>query len=971
MEFKKHEKNRSYNLFDVIADIHSTTNEQEYTRKLDALRVIHADAVAAANFITNAHAHAIRLSSAITSESTRDEIRRANTASEVAAFAGLDTVCVKNVYRNSKTSGKVFILDQLQSMYTSESVEGKAKLDDFYSRIYGATCAELITQVNEKREPHLQIKIDHKKAATVAIGAATIGAITLGTSPASADIGGMQLATSIHPFEQSISIPFEEPELDFESMIKNGDVAVTQPDGPVEGFDIEVPLTPIEPSDPSDDTDLIDTESPNIIELDPIELTPGEAGTDPSQDEPNTIVTPAPGQEPETEPETAPEVEQTPAPSQEPEQAPAEPGNSEQETTPEKPKTAKPAPKEGKKDTPKSSESAKEKENEAYRVFTDYVHDKTASLAGNSRWHPMDADKLIKLIDKYYDKYKDQNNGVIDREYIAAVLYQESKFDPRASSGVADGIGQFTAGTVDFVGQHINFNDPWDPEQSVEATFWYYNYIYKKFDNYSKSNNWPKSKNTVEHKLEMALAGYNSGPNARIFKNGNMPNYAETNDYRRIIMGDYHDMKQAQDKILGDTSSKAPASSGSASSAGRTEKQAPKPETEKKPLKIVGFALGGGEGHELTYYNQWEQPWADLPYHYPGGSGNVDACGCGAVSAATAFNLVGNVGKVTPKDTSKRFMELGVHSSASYCGSNHIWEDGTASQKALEKEYNVEIHRISLTDKAFKEVIDAGGFVLMSQGQGIFTSGGHIMLVTGYNNRKNIDGGDHKYIVADSNSRQKTSDLEGFSPSILIGNGKPDTKAGRSGVGGTRGYAKGAWAIMPTGEKAKTTSQETPKPKAETAVHKKKAAKPSTKSQKPKTKIVPPANIEPITPEPTPEAPTEPELTPTPAPEPEVEAPAPTEPPVEAPSIDELLNSVDDEVEVIQLEPISPFAADIETSNDTPVEDTLSIEQKAIETPDTLVEGESVQIRDHFNPNLVVSHAPTLTKSQLQNLKKY
>lgn len=351
-----------------------------------------------------------------------------------------------------------------------------------------------------------------------------------------------------------------------------------------------------------------------------------------------------------------------------------------------------------------------------------------------------------------------------------------------------------------------------------------------------------------------------------------------------------------------------------------------KPEKEQE-IKVTGWGQGAGNGHELTYYNQWEEPWASYDYHYQGGSGDVNKCGCGPTSFASIVATM--TGKdVTPKDTAKFFMEHGAHSSAGYCGSNHIWEDGTSSQKALEKEYGVEIHRIAISDKAFKEAIDAGGMVYMSQGQGMFTSGGHIMAVSGYNNLKNKDGGNHKYIVSDSNSRTKTNDLEGYSPSVLIGNGQPDTKAGLGGKGGTRGYVKGAWAVIPT-KKTQHTSNDTPKESPKDTP--KEAPNPKSNAPKAEPKLEMPKEI-PLNPIPEDEGPDELDLNPV--------APSETTEP-EAPEITELAP-----------QPTTPET--ITPTNNTDV-------------PQIFVNGETIVLRNKFNANHIITDIPTLTKQQMRH----
>lgn len=99
-------------------------------------------------------------------------------------------------------------------------------------------------------------------------------------------------------------------------------------------------------------------------------------------------------------------------------------------------------------------------------------------------------------------------------EFLAAVLLQESAYDPRAlSSAGAIGIGQFTPGTASEYGV-----DPYDPDDSIAgagALIGGYVAAYR--------GHYPDP-------YEVALAAYNAGPGA-VERHRGVPPYRETREY--------------------------------------------------------------------------------------------------------------------------------------------------------------------------------------------------------------------------------------------------------------------------------------------------------------------------------------------------------------------------------------------------------------------------------------------------------
>lgn len=767
----------------LLGDVHNAVNLHERMIVLQQSRkqkTLYKSNIT--DLISLAHAHAVNLLNS--SDATQSEYAA---ASAVAAYAGLDNE-VKNTYRNGKpTSAHVYVRDMVNAIYSAADDEQKELLDMHYSDMYGVDCPQIIAQIGEPEAKHNLIpKLDAKKAATAAIGAGVIAVTTFGVTAGAnaAEMPDYQLATStqMNTLSQSYTLEFDtvidsngtevdatptqQAPVDIEDIINNRNSF--NDDGESEGSGVEL--------------DSVTPDTPQSFDLD--SATPDAPNEAPEADEPTEPAIPETNDD-EAEAETEAKRQA--------EQDAKEKAEKEAKEKAEADKKAE----EEKKKQEQENDSQNEKEAAAYKVYTDYVRKNVASLEGNSKWHPLDADKVIKLIDKWHEEYKHLNGGVVDREYMAAVLWQESKYDPNASSGVADGIGQFTKGTA----KDRGLSDVWDPDESIKVSFEYYNFIYTKFDKYSDKYDWGKDIDTVSHKLEMALAGYNAGPNYRVFREGGFPDFRETNGYRAKIMGDYEKMKKAQKDILGDAKP----------NSGDSKKD--DSEKEKKQFKAVGYSTALSGDQKLTYYNQRFDNGTES---YAGGT--FKDYGCGPSTLATI------VSTLTGKDTSN--LEIGRRLEK-----YGVVVPGNGTDRSifnnpnfgLFDELNITVKKISISDKSFKEVIDNGGMVLMRQHGGVFASSngrtyGHFMAVTGYNNNySEWDDKNRKYYIADPNGNKGnsyTTSAEGYSFSTIKG-----------GEGRARtGNLTNAWAVYVDGGK------DAPK-NASTVNHKKETKKTENKKQ--------------------------------------------------------------------------------------------------------------------------------------------
>jgi hypothetical protein len=110
---------------------------------------------------------------------------------------------------------------------------------------------------------------------------------------------------------------------------------------------------------------------------------------------------------------------------------------------------------------------------------------------------------------------------------LAAQLFQESRFNPRATSPVgAQGIAQFMPGTWPSWGRDENGNgvaSPWEPEDAIPAAARYDCGIAKQVAA------------VPGDAAALMLAGYNAGPGA-VIQFGGIPPFQETQNYVRTIL---------------------------------------------------------------------------------------------------------------------------------------------------------------------------------------------------------------------------------------------------------------------------------------------------------------------------------------------------------------------------------------------------------------------------------------------------
>lgn len=124
--------------------------------------------------------------------------------------------------------------------------------------------------------------------------------------------------------------------------------------------------------------------------------------------------------------------------------------------------------------------------------------------------NPLDSkyDSIRNTVINYANKYG------IDTSIAIWQIWQESSFNPNASSGKANGIAQFTPATAARFGVNVS-----DVNSSLDGWGQYMSFLLNRYNgDYSK-----------------ALAGYNSGE-GNVDKYGGIPPFTETQNYVKTIL---------------------------------------------------------------------------------------------------------------------------------------------------------------------------------------------------------------------------------------------------------------------------------------------------------------------------------------------------------------------------------------------------------------------------------------------------
>jgi hypothetical protein len=178
----------------------------------------------------------------------------------------------------------------------------------------------------------------------------------------------------------------------------------------------------------------------------------------------------------------------------------------------------------------------------------------------------------------------------------------------------------------------------------------------------------------------------------------------------------------------------------------------------------IGTSLGS-----VVYYSQKDPRWAQHPYPYSGDPDNVEArtmatSGCGPTSMAMIIaTLTGNQ-SATPDKIADENLAGGYRNA-----------DGTtwAAFTNVLPRYGLRVEQINNTDTdRLATALRGGGLAIGSFGPGVFTTGGHILVIRAVTEEGN-------FLVADPNDRlpgdadYQRKSLTEWSPSIISSESKP------------------------------------------------------------------------------------------------------------------------------------------------------------------------------------------------------
>lgn len=197
------------------------------------------------------------------------------------------------------------------------------------------------------------------------------------------------------------------------------------------------------------------------------------------------------------------------------------------------------------------------------------------------------------------------------------------------------------------------------------------------------------------------------------------------------------------------------------------EKQLEEQEVEDESFELQGeIAYEGdrarswnvelGDYVGLTYYSQIDSRWKNLPYTSTGNSSQtIGSSACGPTCAAMIVSSI--KGNITPVTMANLFVENGYRSA----NNGTYW----SAYRAVADEFNIGYTETSSIEKAL-ELLRNNNYLIASCGNGLFTTGGHYIVIYG------IDG----------------DTLKIYDPYLYSGKFETSTRRGKVTVSGNTVY---------------------------------------------------------------------------------------------------------------------------------------------------------------------------------------
>ena len=142
------------------------------------------------------------------------------------------------------------------------------------------------------------------------------------------------------------------------------------------------------------------------------------------------------------------------------------------------------------------------------------------------------------------------------------------------------------------------------------------------------------------------------------------------------------------------------------------------PEAEKR---AQGGFTDSEKGQEFPLFLQWDPRWGYVEY---GDDGSIGLAGCGPTCLSMVLWYLLEDESLTPDFIAEYSMENGYY----------VWGAGTAW--ALLEEfpamYGVDVWQPGISEMRMKEALDQGCLLICSMSEGDFTTGGHFIVIYGY-----------------------------------------------------------------------------------------------------------------------------------------------------------------------------------------------------------------------------------------------
>lgn len=193
------------------------------------------------------------------------------------------------------------------------------------------------------------------------------------------------------------------------------------------------------------------------------------------------------------------------------------------------------------------------------------------------------------------------------------------------------------------------------------------------------------------------------------------------------------------------------------------EKNLEEQEVEDEGFELQGeIAYDGGNSKswnlnatgnpKLTYISQIDRRWKNYPYTVTNNKGQtIGTSGCGVAAAAMIIDSI--VGNVSVKELADVFVKYGYRSP----NNGTYW----SANRAIADEFNIEYKETSSFDTMI-ENLKNDNYIIASVGNGLFTTGGHYIVIYG------IDG----------------ENLKIYDPYLYVGKFDMATRRGKAYVSG-------------------------------------------------------------------------------------------------------------------------------------------------------------------------------------------